>query len=132
MVEEIWKDIKEFEGRYQISNYGRVKTLKKFVNNNPKSKEIGYYTKEKILKPFYNPKGYQLVRLYKNNHNYTKKIHRLVAKAFIPNLENKPQINHIDGNKKNNNVNNLEWVTNQENQTHRWNILYPKKEVKQW
>lgn len=119
-MKEIWKDIKEFEKRYQVSNLGRVKSLSKFVNNNPNYSSIGYYTKERILKPFKNAKGYQLVKLYKDKVSYNKKIHRLVAEAFIPNLKNKPQINHIDGSKNNNNANNLEWCTNKENQEHAW------------
>lgn len=128
-MKEIWKDIKNYEGLYQVSNLGRIKSLTKFINNNPKNIKIGYYTKEKILKPFYNPKGYQLVRLYKNNKNYTKKIHRLVAEAFIPNYENKSQVNHIDGNKQNNKVENLEWCTNQENQKHSWEHNLHKRRI---
>lgn len=112
MNKEIWKDIERLEGRYQISNLGRVKSLPKFVNNNPKSKNIGYETKERILKPFYNGKGYMLVKMYKDNKKYTKKIHRLVAQAFIPNIDNLPQINHKDENKQNNKADNLEWCDN--------------------
>ena len=121
MDKEIWKDIKGFEKRYQISNYGRVKSLSKFVNNNPKNSSIGYYTKEKILKVFDNKNGYKLVKLYKNNKKYTKKVHRLVAEAFIPNLENKSQVNHIDGDKSNNCLDNLEWNTCKENINHAFN-----------
>ena len=128
MNKEIWKDITEYKGLYQVSNLGNVKSLPKFINNSPKSELIGYYSKEKILKPFKNPKGYQLVKLYKNKHKCTKKIHRLVAEAFIPNKNNLPQVNHIDGNKMNNNVNNLEWCTNKENQIHAWeNNLQKRK-----
>ena len=118
MNKEIWKDVVGYEGLYQVSNFGRVKSLSKFVNNNPKSKSIGYYTKEKLLKYFDNAKGYKLVKLYKNDENYTKKVHRLVAQTFIPNPNNLPQVNHIDGNKENNYVNNLEWCTNKENAIH--------------
>ena len=106
-MEEVWKDIPEYEGLYQVSNLGRVKSLKR----------------EKFLKPNVDAYGYLCVDLYKNkNHNF-KRIHRHVAEAFIPNLENKPQINHIDGNKQNNNVNNLEWVTPCENIKHKFDVL---------
>ena len=101
-MKEIFKDIKGFEGLYQISNFGNVKSLKRNI----------------ILKPSSNGKGYLHIILYKNCKSKVGRIHRLVAQAFIPNPENKPQINHIDGNKSNNNVNNLEWVTNSENQKH--------------
>lgn len=129
MNKEIWKDIKGFEKRYQVSNLGRIKSLSKFINNNPNYDSIGYYSKEKILKPFYNAKGYQLVKLYKNNEKYTKKVHRLVAEAFIPNYENKLQVNHIDGNKQNNKIENLEWCTNQENQKHSWKYNLHKRRI---
>lgn len=129
-TKEIWKDIPNFEG-YQVSNLGRVKSLSKFINNNPKSKSIGYFTKEKILKQFGNTRGYELVKLYNNGEKYTKKIHRLVAEAFIPNPQNKPQVNHIDGNKTNNCVENLEWCTCQENVIHSWENNLQKKKIGQ-
>ena len=129
MDKEIWKDIEGYEGLYQVSNFGKIKSLPKFINNNSKSKKIGYYSKEKILKPFYNPKGYLLIKLFKNNKNYTKKIHRLVAQAFVPNLNNLPQVNHKDGNKQNNKVNNLEWCTNKENQIHAWQHNLQKRRI---
>ena len=94
-MKEIWKDIKNFEGLYQVSNLGRVKS------------------KRKILKPI---KGeYFKVVLCKNKIRYTKYIHRLVAETFIFNNNNKLQVNHKDENKLNNNVNNLEWITFKEN-----------------
>lgn len=101
-VSEIWKDIKNYENKYQVSNSGRIKSLKKDI----------------ILKPSVHYKGYLEVKLYKNNSSKVFKIHRLVASAFIPNPENKPQVNHIDGNKQNNCVDNLEWNTQSENQLH--------------
>lgn len=66
-------------------------------------------------------KGYEIVDLYKNGKRKTVRVHRLVAEAFIPNNDNKPEVNHIDGNKHNNNVDNLEWVTKKENCRHAWN-----------
>ena len=100
-MEEIWKDIEGYEGLYQISNKGRVKSLK--------------WGKERILKPGITSSGYLKVLLCKNGMIKHIKIHRLVANAFITNPENKPQVNHKDENKFNNSVNNLEWSTAKEN-----------------
>lgn len=105
--EEIWKDIKGYEGKYQISNTGYVKSL-----------DFNHTGKEKILKNKVNYKGYCFVTLYKENKQYYPAIHRLVAEAFIPNSDCLPQVNHIDGNKCNNHVENLEWCTNLENMHH--------------
>lgn len=104
---EEWKDIKEYEGKYQISNLGNVKAL-----------DYKRTKKEKILKPRINSTGYMVVNLYKNAKFKTFKIHRLIAQAFIINPENKPCINHIDGNKLNNSIDNLEWCTYRENTIH--------------
>lgn len=113
---EIWKDVKDFEGLYQISNTGKVRSLKR--NN----------TNGKILKSAFNYKGYEVVYFSKNNKKYVRKIHRLVAESFIPNLNHKEQVNHIDGNKANNNVDNLEWCTCRENIIHAYrNNLFEKQ-----
>lgn len=101
-MEEIWKDIEGYEGLYQVSDLGRVKSS---------------YT-DRILKGSKHITGYLVVNLYKNNIGSTKRIHRLVAQAFIPNLENKSDVNHIDENKTNNKVSNLEWMTTKENINH--------------
>lgn len=106
MQAEIWKDIPNYEGLYMVSNLGRVKSLPK--NNH----------KEIILKNKITKDGYYETALSKNNKQKWIRTHRLVAQAFIPNPDNKPQVNHIDGNKLNNNVDNLEWCTNQENINH--------------
>lgn len=108
---EIWKDIQGYEGLYQISNLGRVKSLEKIIitSNNITKRMI-----EKILKPHLH-KGYYSVTLRKDNKSKVYTIHRLVAKAFIPNPDNLPQVNHKDENKANNHVDNLEWCTPQYN-----------------
>lgn len=115
---ELWRDIPGYEGYYQVSNLGRIKSLPRLV----KSKNNGVRkTKEILLKPQSDDEGYQSVGLHKENSQKDCRIHRLVAEAFIPNPENKPQVNHIDGVKYHNNVRNLEWVTNSENMIHALN-----------
>lgn len=101
-MKEVWKDIEGYEGLYQVSNLGRVKRV----------------TTGRILKSGKDKKGYLKVVLCKNNIKSAKTIHRLVAQAFIPNNENKPEVNHIDENKTNNMVSNLEWMTAKENSNH--------------
>ena len=97
-MEEIWKDIRDYENMYQISNLGRVKSLN--YNNTGR---------EKIMKPSVDKDGYLFVRLCKNGKVKNFKVHRLVAQAFISNTNNYPQGNHKDENPSNNFVNNLEW-----------------------
>ena len=101
MIKEYWKPVVGYEGLYMVSNWGRVKSIK--------------FGKERILKPVTNSSGYLLVGLYKNNIEKKYSVHRLVAEAFIPNPYNLPQVNHRDENKLNNNVDNLEWCTNEYN-----------------
>lgn len=108
---EIWKDIKDYEGLYQISNYGRVKSLPRMMKNR-KCEEI-------IKTPSVLPKGYLKVSLCKNGKIKYFFIHRLVAEAFIPNENNYPCVNHKDCNTSNNNVYNLEWVTYKENNSYK-------------
>ena len=102
--EEIWKDIEGYEGKYQVSNLGRVKKIYKTVQ-------------EKIIKSHIHEE-YCVIGLYKNSRRKSFRLHRLLAKAFIQNIDNKPYINHINGIKHDNRLENLEWVTQSENTQH--------------
>ena len=112
---EIWKDIEGYEGYYQVSNMGSVQSLNRTCTN--KNNKIMTF-KGKILKPQNDRCGYLCVLLSLNGIKRNFKIHRLVAQAFIDNSNNKPCVNHKDGNKTNNMVYNLEWCTQQENIAH--------------
>ena len=119
-MKEIWKDIEGFEGYYQVSNMGRVKSLERIrIANNGKSETAQFPVKEKILSVSKQTQGYSQVSLCKNGTQKSYRLNRLVANTFIHNPENKPEVNHIDGNKDNNRVDNLEWVTSAENQKHK-------------
>lgn len=98
---EIWRDIEGWEGLYQISNCGNVKSL--------------HFNKERIMKQVSDTKGYKQVRFCNKSKTEMPLIHRLVAQAFIPNPDNKPEVNHHDNDKTNNHDWNLEWVTRAEN-----------------
>lgn len=111
---EIWRDVKDYEGLYQVSNYGRVKSLEKERWN-----RFAYISiPNHILKARIDKKGYISYILYKNGIKKSYKGHRLTINAFVNNINNKPQINHIDGNKLNNKLNNLEYNTQTENINH--------------
>lgn len=108
---EIWKNIEEYEGLYQISNLGKVRSLDRYVTDVNKTQFI----KGKNLKAGDNGKGYLIVSLLKNGFRKNHYIHRLVAKHFLENYDSKKVVNHKDFNTKNNSVNNLEVVTQKEN-----------------
>lgn len=118
---EIWKPVKGFEGLYEVSNFGKVRSLDRVITRKNgvqltcKGKEL-FFTISKIDERAHRPRA--SVQLWKDNQAYLKAVHRLVAIAFIPNPENKPTVNHIDGNPLNNHVDNLEWATYSENQLH--------------
>lgn len=126
-MEEVWKDIKGYEG-YQVSNLGRVRTLNKITYSKLHGER---HWKNRILKEKRNKKSRMVqVTLYKNGIGTSYLVHRLVGEAFIPNPENKPQINHIDGNRHNNCVDNLEWCTSRENNLHAYRNNLIKTQIK--
>lgn len=113
MEQEIWKDIKGYEGKYQVSSIGRVKSLQRISTfNNSKG------LKKEIIIKTWNDEGYIRVKLSNNSVEKTYRVHRLVANEFLENPFNKSQVNHKNGIKTDNSVENLEWVTNSENSIH--------------
>lgn len=109
---EVWLPVKGYEGIYEVSNFGKVKRVSRFRGVN-KAYLNGY-----CLKPKDNGKGYYRIKLTVNNKSRRVMLHRIIAEAFIPNPENKPVVNHIDLNKKNNRIENLEWCTQKDNIIH--------------
>lgn len=132
-MHEKWKDIAGFKGIYQVSNLGRVKSLdRKCLASNG----IKYFKKGCLLKPSSDRRGYLVCNLSKDNKMHTQKIHRLVANAFLDNVNNLPVVNHKDENKMNNNVSNLEWCTRKYNSNyghmkehHRNNGAYKRRKI---
>ena len=121
---EEWRDIENFDG-YQVSNFGRVKSFKKNCR--------------RIIRPRpFHSSNYLCVHIFNCGRRFYLSVHRLVAEIFIPNPENKPQVNHIDGHKLNNHVSNLEWVSVSENRVHAYKTglwqahTYLTKEQVEW
>lgn len=112
---EVWKDIKDYEGFYQVSNFGRVRSLDRIIESEHRSPQ---FMKGNIKKVTRRDDGYEYAVLYKKNKGKNKYIHRLVAKAFVPNPNKLPIINHIDENPSNNHPSNLEWCDHQYNLTY--------------
>lgn len=117
---EIWKDISGYEGYYQVSSLGNVKSLERIAKCNNSSKRI---ITEKLLKIYqYKKHLYNYIVLSKNGVNKKYKLHRIIAKGFIENKYNLPFINHIDGVRTNNKIENLEWCTHSHNMKHKFII----------
>lgn len=115
-MQEVWKPVEGFEGYYEVSNLGRIKSLSRAVKHSSGSI---MWTKEKLLSAMPSATlGYVLVSLRKDGKSHKLYAHRIVAEAFIPNPQNLPIINHIDGNKANNSADNLEWCTRAHNVSH--------------
>lgn len=112
MMGEEWRPIPDFEGLYSVSNMGRIKSEPRIVETNNRA---SYVVHAKIKTQYKSKKGYLRVLLYKDNKRYTKPVHRYVALAFIQNPDNKPQVDHIKGNKEDNRATSLRWTTNDEN-----------------
>lgn len=123
---EEWRDIEGFDGFYQISSYGRVKSMGGWCGTARR--------KESIRSVSLTKDGYEKVRLVYRGKDRTARIHRLVAEAFLPNPENKDTVNHIDGDKRNNNVANLEWANRSEQMEHAYKLGLKKPEAgtKNW
>tara|TARA_R100001086_G_scaffold246465_1_gene178733 strand:+ start:361 stop:891 length:531 start_codon:yes stop_codon:yes gene_type:complete len=111
---KIWTKVKNFEN-YEINPLGEVRSIPRMIDSNRGYK---YYNTGKILKPILNSNGYYMVRLSKNGKVKQKYIHRLIAETLLKNTKDLPEINHKDGNKLNNNLENLEWVSYKQNINH--------------
>lgn len=112
---EVWKSVKGYEGLYEVSTFGRVKALSRtYTDKNGRVSTI----KERIMKQSIGNAGYWQTALRRNGVSSTTNIHRTLAETFVPNPDKKPFVNHIDGNKTNNEISNLEWVTHEENIKH--------------
>jgi hypothetical protein len=126
-MEELWKDIEGYEGYYQVSNHGRVKSLERVIESNGGPQ----YVQPSILEGKLSRKGYRYFHFRKDGKERNCYVHRLVASAFLANNQSKPEVNHIDGNKDNNHILNLEWVTKSENMQHavRTGLSIPNNEL---
>ena len=115
METEVWKDVKEFLGYYQVSNLGRYRSAERtvtFADGRVRTFE------SKILKPYISKQGYHIATLSYKGKNFKRRVHRMVAENFLEPVEGDVEVNHIDGDKLNNKVSNLEWISHSDNLTH--------------
>lgn len=126
-MEEIWKTIKETDGKYSVSNLGNVRRNEHYTIVKPQNTKVHY--NERLLKSYKDSTGYAVVSLQTTNGTSPRKIHRLVAEAFIENPNDLPIVNHIDENKQNNNVSNLEWCDAKYNANHGTRNIRIKKQT---
>lgn len=127
-MQEEWKDIKGYEGLYQISNLGNVRSLDRIVKDS--NRERYQRIKGHYMKPTDNGNGYKIISLLKNYKRKNHYIHRLVAQHFIDNPNNYREVNHIDCNKSNNKITNLEWCNSSQNKIHYLNTELGKEKNK--
>ena len=121
---EFWKDICEYEGYYQASNFGRIRSIDRFVSQkNEKGELYSRLMKGKIIQPRKQNGGYLIVWLCKNGKSKALTVHRIIANTFIPNVNCYSDVNHRNGNKEDNRINNLEWCTRSENIRHAYSNL---------
>jgi hypothetical protein len=123
-MKEVWKDIENYEGLYQVSSIGRIKSLERTVYAGSGRTRI---QRERLLTNSINDNGYYRVNLWRNNIFKVRKVHRLQMEAFVPNPENKRTVNHKNGIKTDNRLCNMEWATHSENNQHAWDNGLNKK-----
>jgi len=117
METELWKEIPGYEGLYAVSSTGQIKSLSRYITRTYRGQEITQRLSGRVLKPNVNTRGYRYVVLRRNGRSETREIHRLVALAFLPPpVVRGSQVRHLDGNRLNNDLNNLEWGTASQNQ----------------
>ena len=134
MSDEVWKDIKGYEGLYQVSNLGQIRSLDRYKYTKGRYGRMKAKIKGRLLKPCLNHDGYKEIVLSKDGKSKMYRLHRIVAETFIDNFDNKNQVNHKNGNKLDNKAQNLEWVTCKENINHALinNLIKCEKSVNQY